>query len=130
MADNNPIPDDLGRFILTSIPSVPYLEAMLLLRGEPATQWSSTQLARRLYLTEARALELLQTLQAAGISAEHAGADGSTYQYEPAPELAEMLDRLAQRYATDLRTVTNLIHSRVDRRAYQFADAFRWRKDS
>lgn len=128
MADN-PIPDDLGRFILTSIPSVPYLEAMLLLRGEPATLWSSSQLARRLYVPEAQALELLQNLQAAGIAAEHPEG-GSAYQYQPAPELAQMLDRLAQRYSTDLRTVTNLIHSRVDRRAYQFADAFRWRKDS
>lgn len=125
-----PIPDDLGRFILTSIPSVPYLEAMLLLRGEPATKWSSAQLARRLYLPEARALELLENLQAAGIAGEHPGADGAIYQYQPPPELAQMLDQVAQRYATDLRTVTNLIHSRVDRRAYQFADAFRWRKDS
>jgi DNA-binding IclR family transcriptional regulator len=128
MAD--PIPDDLGRFILTSIPSVPYLEAMLLLRGEPATMWSSAQLARRLYLPEAQALELLQNLQAAGIAAEQPGADDPTYQYQPPPELALMLDQVAHRYATELRTVTNLIHSRVDRRAYQFADAFRWRKDS
>lgn len=127
---DNPIPDDLGRFILTSIPSVPYLEAMLLLRGEPATQWSPAQLAQRLYVPEARALELLQNLQAAGIAAEHPASDGTAYQYQPPPELAQMLDQVAQRYATDLRTVTNLIHSRVDRRAYQFADAFRWRKDS
>lgn len=129
MADNS-IPDDLGRFILTSIPSVPYLEAMLLLRGEPATLWSPAQLARRLYVPEAQALELLQNLHAAGIAAEHPEGGGSAYQYQPEPELAQMLDRLAQRYSTDLRTVTNLIHSRVDRRAYQFADAFRWRKDS
>jgi DNA-binding IclR family transcriptional regulator len=125
-----PIPDDLGRFILTSIPSVPYLEAMLLLRGEPATKWSPAQLARRLYLPEARALELLQNLQAAGIAAEQPGLDDATYQYQPPPELAQMLDQVAHRYATDLRTVTNLIHSHLDRRAYQFADAFRWRKDS
>jgi hypothetical protein len=123
------IPDDIGRFILTSIPSVPYLEAMLLLRREHAVEWTSSQLAERLYLPEAQAIELLHNLEAAGIAAR-LGGEGASFQYAPSPELAQILDRVAQCYATNLRPVTNLIHSRVDRRAYQFADAFRLRKDS
>lgn len=126
----NPIPDNIGRFILTSIPSVPYLEAMLLLRREFAAAWSSPQLATRLYLPEAQAAELLQGLEAAGIAARREGEGAVSYQYQPSPELALILDQLAQCYAANLRPVTNLIHSRVDRRAHQFADAFRLRKDS
>ena len=38
------IPDDVRRFILTSVPSVPYLEAMLLLRGEPQAAWDASAL--------------------------------------------------------------------------------------
>jgi hypothetical protein len=37
---------------------------------------------------------------------------------------------VAKAYATNLVAVTDVIHSRLDRRAQQFADAFRWRKDS
>ena len=123
------IPDDLRRFILTSIPSVPYLEAILLLQREAGTAWNASQLARRLYLPEAQTAQLLQTLDAAGVAAKDAAVpDG--WRYHPAPDLAVMLERLAQQYSSDLFAVTTLIHSSLDKRAFQFADAFRWRKDS
>jgi hypothetical protein len=122
------IPDDLRRFVLTSVPSVPYLEAMLLLRSESGTAWTAPLLARRLYLPEAQAGELLGQLHAASVVVQ--GGEGDRrYTYGPEPALAGMLDRLAQLYATDLVAVTALIHSTVDRRAFQFADAFRLRKD-
>lgn len=121
------IPDDLRRFILTSVPSVPYLEAMLLLRSESGAGWTPPLLARRLYLPEGKAGELLGLLHAAGVVAERAGE--RTYAYAPEPALGSMLERLAQLYAADLVAVTDLIHSSVDRRAFQFADAFRLRKD-
>lgn len=121
------IPDDLRRFILTSVPSVPYLEAVLLLQRERGTGWTAPLLARRLYLPEARAGELLGNLHAAGIVAE-SGAE-RTFTYEPQAELAAMLEKLAELYAANLVGVTDLIHSTVDRRAFQFADAFRLRKD-
>lgn len=121
------IPDDLRRFILTSVPSVPYLEAALLLGRERGTAWTASRLARSLYLPEPRAADLLASLNSAGIVSA-SDVEGA-YTYAPAPALAGMLDRLAQLYATNLVAVTGLIHSSVDRRAFQFADAFRLRKD-
>jgi len=121
------IPDDLRRFILTSVPSVPYLEAILLLQRERGTAWTAPVLARRLYLPEPRAVDLLASLHSGGIVAR-SDTQGS-YTYEPPAALAAMLERLAQLYATNLVVVTDLIHSTVDRRAFQFADAFRLRKD-
>ena len=44
------LPVDVRRFVLTSIPSVPYLEALLLLRAEPQHAWTAGDLARRLKL--------------------------------------------------------------------------------
>lgn len=35
-----PIPDDIQRFILMTVTSVPYLEAMLLLHNEPMRKWA------------------------------------------------------------------------------------------
>jgi DNA-binding IclR family transcriptional regulator len=120
------LPPELRRFILTSIPSVPYLEALLLLRAEPTREWAVADVARRLYLPEARAAELLQAMAEAGITRPCPGGQC----YGPDAALDEMLGQLATHYAADIVGVSDLIHSRVDKKAQQFADAFRWRKDS
>lgn len=124
------LPGNVRRFILTSVPSVPYLEAILLLRSGPGAAWEPQVVARRLYLAEPRAENLLRALVQAGIAQE--GAEPRPhFLYQPAtPALALMLEQLAHAYGANLLGVTDLIHSRVDKRAQQFADAFRWRKDS
>ncbi|WP_313176425.1 hypothetical protein [Massilia sp.] len=125
-----PIPEDLRRFVLTSIPSVPFLEALLLLRADPAQQWHSDTLAQRLYVRERTAHTLLEDLCRAGMVAPCADAPGC-YQYRPgSPQLGERIDALAELYARHLVEVTHLIHSSLDRKAQQFADAFKLRKDS
>jgi len=124
------IPDDIRRFILTSIPSVPYLEAMLLLRNETAAPWDSTRLAQRLYLSDKAAAALLAELHEAGVVVEDVHQSGS-FRFEPSSEsLRDMIDTLARAYAMHLVEVTHLIHSKTGRKAMQFADAFKWRKDS
>jgi hypothetical protein len=124
--NSSELPADLRRFILTSIPSVPYLEAVLLLRADPGQAWGAAQLARRLYVPESSGAELLALLRASGVAAE---AEAGTVRYAPADDLGQLLDGLAAAYANDLVAVTRLIHSRIDRRAQQFADAFRFRKE-
>jgi hypothetical protein len=119
--------EEVRRFLLTSVPSVPYLEAVLLLRAEPQQDWTAAQLARRLYVPEAAAADLLGMLRASRVAAE--GDLAETARYAPAAELALLLDRVAAAYARDLVAVTDLIHSRIDRRAQRFADAFRFRKE-
>jgi hypothetical protein len=133
--DNVAIPEDLRRFVLTSIPSVPFLEALLLMRADPAQPWSTDSLARRLYVREKVAEGLLAELCRSGIAAPWpddgpcAGAEGYCYRPRDAI-LGQRIDRLADLYATNLVDVTHLIHSSLDRKAQQFADAFKWRKDT
>jgi hypothetical protein len=124
-----PLPDDIRRFVLTSVPSVPYIESLLLLRLEAESTWSPAQLASRVYVPEAQAAQLLEALVASGVAQQAAGGPG-TYRYHPSPQLAQLLDRLALHYTGNLLAITGLIHSGVNKRANQFADAFRWRKDS
>ena len=40
-----------------------------------------------------------------------------------------MIDRVAETYTRQLVDITNLIHSKTSKKAQQFADAFKWRKD-
>ena len=133
--DNAAIPEDIRRFVLTSIPSVPFLEALLLMRAAPEQPWSTESLARRLYVRDKVADALLADLCRAGMAAPwpepRPGCDADAYCYRPRDEaLRERIDRLADLYATHLVEVTHLIHSSLDRKAHQFADAFKWRKDS
>lgn len=129
--DKVPFPEDLRRFVLTSIPSVPFLEALLILRADPAQQWHGDTLARRLYIRERTAQALLEELARAGMAAPCAAPHGDCYQYRPSsPQLGQRIDALAELYARHLVEVTHLIHSSLDRKAQQFADAFRLRKDT
>lgn len=123
--------EEIRRFILTSVPSVPYLEAILLLRNDPEAGWDVPRLAARLYVAERQGAEVLAALAAAGIARGEDHGDTTLFRYAPATaELRERLDALAQAYSANLVGVTDLIHSRIDKRAQQFADAFRLRKDS
>jgi hypothetical protein len=125
------LPDEIRRFILNSVPSVPYLEAILLLRTDPDVSWDVRRVAARLYVAERQAAEVLTALTVAGVAHGDDHGDTALFRYAPATaELRERLDALAQAYSTNLVEVTDVIHSRVDKRAQQFADAFRVRKDS
>ncbi|MDN4053922.1 hypothetical protein QPK32_12615 [Massilia sp. YIM B02763] len=129
--DKPSIPEDIRRFVLTSIPSVPFLEALLLMRADPLRSWHRESLARRLYVREKTADTLLADLCTAGMVARCPPPDTDCFRYAPVPEsLRERIDRLADLYSTHLVEVTHLIHSSLDRKAQQFADAFKWRKDS
>jgi len=110
---------------------VPYLEAVLLLRAQREQWWTPAAMARRLYLPEASTAGLLDAATQAGLAEVQHEGEEPRFRFGPAtPELDEVVGRLAAHYAQDIVTVTDLIHSRVDKRAQQFADAFRWRKDS
>lgn len=125
------LPPDLLRFILTSVPSVPYLEAVLLLRAQPGTPWTAAALAQRLYLPESEVRALLEAACEVGLATRQQSGNTLAFGYKPGtPELTQLMDRLASHYAADIVTVAGLIHSRTDKRAEQFAGAFRWRKDS
>ena len=130
MSGHIAISNDVKRFILLAIPSVPYLEAMLLLRSDPMHVWDHKRLALRLYTNEKAAAGLLAQLHAAGVLML-LNQEPLTYRYQPqSDDLKNMIDGLADTYARHLVEVTNLIHAKTNKMAHKFADAFIWRKDS
>lgn len=123
------IPDDLRRFVLTSVPSVPYLEAMLLFHRDSQTARDAADVAARLYVKEDAARDLLAALSESGVVGATVEAP-NRFRYAPrTPELADLIDRLASAYAGNLIGISNLIHDRTQRSAVQFADAFKLRKE-
>ena len=120
--------DDLRRLIF-SIPSIPHLEAILLMRRGTAL-WDPALLAQRLYLPVERAANILADLAAAQICAVP-DAQAQAYRYQPATaELDLLVASLERYYSQNLIEVTNMIHASTRRhsRIQEFADAFKWGK--
>lgn len=128
MPPREPIPDEIRRFVLTSIPSVPFVEAMLLFRALQGQPVETAKVAERLYVSERAGADLVEQLRTARI-VEPVASDPASFRYAPDPELARMLDQLAFYYVHDLIGVTRLIHSHTERMARQFAEAFKIRKE-
>lgn len=124
------IPEDVKEFIVGRIHSVAELEALLLLRRDPQVAWGAEALAGRLYISPRETAEVLSHLHEEGLISL-SGDEPVEYHYQPnSPEVASLVDRLAEAYAKYLVAVTHLIHSTAPPKVQKFADAFRIRKGS
>lgn len=123
----NPLPDNVRRFVLTCIPSVPHLEALLYFRRVSPSARLPGDAARELYLTEARAQEVVDHLVACGMLERD---DEGAARLKPRDaDMAAAIEGVAAAYHADLIGLTHLIHDSVQRSAQRFADAFKLRKD-
>lgn len=125
----NEIPDEVRRFVLTSIPSVPHIEALMLVRATTPARWTPADLAQRLYVPAAVARGVLADLCSAGMIQDEE-ATCAYYFDEQSNELCDVIGKLAILYSSNLVEITLLIHSKMERKAQQFADAFNFRKDN
>jgi hypothetical protein len=124
------IQDDLAQFIIENIDSIAQLEALLLIRKNQETNWSAPAVARWLYIDEKQTTQLLVALCHRGFAVQREGKT-SLYQYQPSSkELAQKVDQVTEIYSKHLIAVTHLIHSKPKIRIQEFADAFKFRKDS
>ncbi|MDQ1921553.1 hypothetical protein [Massilia pseudoviolaceinigra] len=116
------IPSDVRRLILRNLPSIPHLEALMLLHASAPASWSAPDLARRLYVAPAKAREVLDYLRRAGML--RGGASPSSYLFSPRrEELRHLIDTLALLYSSHLVEITLLIHAKLDRVAHHRANA-------
>lgn len=122
------ISEDVRRFVLTSIPSVPFLEALLIFRAKPNANLSVSEVARALYVQPQTAEDLMKALCLAGLLTV-CEPRNDVYRYAPTDAgLARLVDRLASEYSDDLVGITNLIHGVNRMAAHSFAEAFKIRK--
>jgi hypothetical protein len=121
---HDPLPAELREFLTRNVDSIAQLEALLLLRAAPGTEWTGRDAAARLYVGEQEATEALSHLAVLGLLMHSRGR----FRYAPlSDELARVADLLADSYRHHLIPITNLIHAKP-RRIRQFADAFKLKK--
>ena len=125
---SKPFSDAVRRFVLISIPTVPHLETLLLLWRSPDPDWSVEDIAKRLFVSAGQAGALAEELCAADLL--ECGGEPRLFRCRREPaSLRNLLDEVDQAYSRNLRHVTELIHSNVDRKAARFAQAFTWEKE-
>lgn len=125
----NFIPEQIARFLIDKVDSIAELEALLLLRNEPAYRWTPQDVSKRLYLSDKDAFEILVRLSTKGLVLYKASGVG-WYKYQPgSAKVRKMIDRLSRAYSEHMIAVTNLIHSKSKDKVRDFADAFKFRAD-
>lgn len=121
------LPKEIKWFLLRHIDSIAQLEGLLLLHKDPDKEWTAKALAHGLFIDESQASAIILRLFEQGFITE---TENEFYCYQPkSPELADMVNQLADLYRRYLVPITNLIHTKSQSRVQEFANAFRIRKD-
>jgi len=121
------ISDRIRRFLMVSIPSVPHLEALMLLWRERERAFPAEEIAGRLYIAAGLARKMAEELRLAELVISE--DDGATHRIRTdSPELDSLFGELDRTYASHVRAVSELIHSNLGRKATNFANSFYWRK--
>lgn len=113
-------------FLAEHVHSTAELDLLLLMRRDPAREWTPEAAGAELRMPVPWAAGQLATLRAMGVLAAAPGADA--YHYAAAPELARVVDAVADAYRTHKTRVVSLIYSEPAGDAESFADAFRIRR--
>jgi len=98
----------LKQFITAKVRTVAELEALMLMRLNPAKAWRPSALAERLYVREREASLTLQRLENEGLIAR---VGDNAFKYYGDSEQAHLVEAAAKAYQSCLVPLTNLIHS-------------------
>jgi hypothetical protein len=123
------IPEDVQRFIVDKIDTVPHLEALLLLWESRPKGWTEEEIAVRVYVPVERARAILQDLVRLRLAVAH-NASTDVYRYDPAwDESSQTMPRVAETYGRQLVRVATLIHSKASSAVREFARAFQFKNE-
>jgi len=122
--------DDLSAgvvdFISRRINSVEQIAVLLLLRGDPNRSWTIPDISAELRSAPRAIEQRLRDLYDAGVLV---ASSTGTAQFAPtSPEVAAVIDELADAYETRPNRIIELIYSR-SKSLQDFADAFKLKKE-
>lgn len=121
--------DDVFRFILDEVESVPHLEALLFVWESRPKAWSAEDVADWLFVTPDAVGRILQDLARRHlIVASNGSPELFSYQSKSA-ERDALIQELAVTYRRELVRISNFIHSKPPTAVREFARAFRFSKE-
>ena len=111
--DDTDIPQDVQVLLFQDVQTFEQLESLLLLRGDPTTEWSAGDVGARLGMREDLAVEALEKLAATGLVAATGSAPALRYRYSPASRtLDDTTGRLASAYESHRFEILRLMLER------------------
>ena len=124
-ASDSDIPEDVRSFIERRIDTVPHLEALLLMSGDPLRSWTVEEIAARVYVPPEQSKAVLIDLSRHGLVRKARAG----YVYDSASSDAPLVSNLELAYRRQLVAVTRFIHSRASPAVREFARAFKFKRD-
>ena len=125
MVEEDPDIEEVDRFILEEIESVPHLEALLLLWKRQPDQWSAQDMADALYISPEAAQPILLDLKQRGFAKLESGK----YSFHAARNRSELIAKVDRIYRRELVRISTMIHAKPSAAVRAFARAFRFTKD-
>lgn len=129
MSAGVPNRQQVDRFIVDEIDSVPQLEALLLFWKNRPQVWSSESLAKALYVSPEVSRHILAHLAQRQLIFEVEGSEDQFALSADSEEKQRLLASLDAIYRRELVRVSNMIHTKASRGVRDFADAFRLKKE-
>lgn len=125
------VPDrqQVDRFIVDEIDSVPQLEALLLFWNSRPKAWSCESMAKALYVSHEISRDILTHLAQRHLIVEVEGSRGEFALNADSDEKERLLASLDAIYRRELVRISNMIHTKASRGVRDFADAFRLKKE-
>ena len=121
--------NQVDRFILEEIDSVPHLEALLLLCRNKQRTWRVEEMAHSLYVKPEQAENILQDLVRRNLVLVRTEGEKG-YAYDSSSENRNaLLQQVDETYRRELIRVSRMIHSKAAPAIRDFARAFRFTKE-
>lgn len=129
MSEANVTEEEVYRFILNQIDSVPQMEALLLVWESRPKQWPDTEIAKRLYIGIDLAKNILQDLVRRRVLATGAHPPRQYWYESKSEDLDRLVEAVAVTYRRDLVRVSTFIHTKGSSAVRDFAQAFKFTKE-
>lgn len=121
--------EDVYRFILNQIDSVPQMEALLLVWESRPKRWIEGELAERLYIGADVVRNIMQELVRRRLLVADTQAARQYFYESKSGDLDDLIEAVAATYRRDLVRVSTFIHTKTSSAVRDFAKAFKFTKE-
>lgn len=121
--------EQVDRFLVDEIDTVPQLEALLLIWNRRPKKWYCSEIAKALYISQELAQEVINHLVLHHLLVKVENSSDCYALRTDSPEKEQLLASLDAMYRRELVRVSNLIHAKASRAVRDFASAFRFKKE-
>lgn len=129
MPEGAPSREQIDRFLVEHIDTVPQLEALLLVWNRRPKKWYCSEIAKALYIPLDLAKDVIRHLIDHGLLAKAEGGADAFEMQTASEEINWLVAGMDATYRRELVRVSNLIHEKASRAVRDFASAFRFKKE-